>query len=183
MTDKQITNEIDISKCEFCGDSGYCYIYSGTASFKWMCKENEDCQIKNLLLQLKSKEQECQQAMDNYVQLDLQRVKEYNELVDLYKAKEQECEELKNTITNPENIRDKFSAKLDQLKAENDALKEKIKAYYEVYSNHDVLNERNKLKQTLAEIKELLLKTPTDSQMHCVNVKSVILQKISECEI
>ena len=73
MTDKQIINEIDISKCEFC----------------------EDCQIKNLLLQLKSKEQECQQAMDNYVQLDLQRVKEYNELVDLYKAKEQECERLK----------------------------------------------------------------------------------------
>ena len=95
MTDKQITNEIDISKCEFCEDSEYCYIYSGTADFKWMCKENEDCQIKNLLLQLKRKEQECQQAMDNYVQLDLQRVKEYNELVDLYKAKEQECERLK----------------------------------------------------------------------------------------
>lgn len=44
--------------------------------------------------QLKAKEQELQEAMDNYVQLDLQRVKEYNELVDLYKAKEQECEEL-----------------------------------------------------------------------------------------
>ena len=44
---------------------------------------------------IKQKEQECQQAMDNYVQLDLQRVKEYNELVDLYKAKEQECERLK----------------------------------------------------------------------------------------
>ena len=36
--------------------------------------------------------------MDNYVQLDLQRVKEYNELVDLYKAKEQECEKLKTQI-------------------------------------------------------------------------------------
>lgn len=34
--------------------------------------------------------------MDNYVQLDLQRVKEYNELIDLYKAKEQECEELQD---------------------------------------------------------------------------------------
>ena len=51
--------------------------------------------IEELKSQLKSKEQECQQAMDNYVQLDLQRVKEYNELVDLYKAKEQECERLK----------------------------------------------------------------------------------------
>ena len=51
--------------------------------------------IEELKSQLKNKEQECQQAMDNYVQLDLQRVKEYNELVDLYKAKEQECERLK----------------------------------------------------------------------------------------
>lgn len=39
-----------------------------------------------------------------------------------------------------------------------------------------------KLLRTLTEIKELLLKTPTDSQMHCVNAKSVILQKISEVE-
>ena len=52
-------------------------------------------QIGKLEAKLKAKEQECQQAMDNYVQLDLQRVKEYNELVDLYRAKEQECEELK----------------------------------------------------------------------------------------
>ena len=44
---------------------------------------------------IQAKEQELQQAMDNYVQLDLQRVKEYNELVDLYKAKEQKYEELK----------------------------------------------------------------------------------------
>ena len=36
------------------------------------------------------------------------------------------------------------------------------------------------LKQTLTEIKELLLKTPTDSQKHCVNAKSVILHKINE---
>ena len=47
---------------------------------------------------IQAKEQELQQAMDNYVQLDLQRVKEYNELVDLYKAKEQECEELKSRL-------------------------------------------------------------------------------------
>ena len=61
MTDKQMKDEIDISKCEFCEDSEYCYIYSGTADFKWMCRENEDCQIKNLLLQLKRKEQECEE--------------------------------------------------------------------------------------------------------------------------
>ena len=63
-----------------------------------MCGESEPCiyrEANELQKQLKRKEQELQEAMDNYVQLDLQRVKEYNELVDLYKAKEQECEELK----------------------------------------------------------------------------------------
>lgn len=40
-------------------------------------------------------QQKLQKAMDNYVKLDLLRVKEYNELVDKYKAKEQECEKLK----------------------------------------------------------------------------------------
>ena len=45
------------------------------------------------------------------------------------------------------------------------------------------VDELDQLKKTLTEIKELLLKTPTDSQMHCVNAKSVILQKISECEV
>ena len=59
-----------------------------------LCKDNPNCVYK----QLARKEQELQQAMDNYVQLDLQRVKEYNELVDLYKAKEQECEKLKEEL-------------------------------------------------------------------------------------
>lgn len=40
-------------------------------------------------------QQEVQETMDNYVKLDLLRVKEYNELVDKYKAKEQECDKLK----------------------------------------------------------------------------------------
>jgi hypothetical protein len=40
--------------------------------------------------ELKRKEQELQEAMDNYVKLDNQRVKEYNELVDKYNNKEQE---------------------------------------------------------------------------------------------
>jgi hypothetical protein len=78
MTDKQIIiDEIDISKCEFCNDGEYCYIYSGTADFKWMCKENEDCQIKNLLLQLKLTEQ---------------RIVELNKTI---QAKEQSLEKIK----------------------------------------------------------------------------------------
>lgn len=67
---------------------------------------------------------------------------------------------------------------LDQLKAENEELK---KAYTRLNSLYnDNCNFTGKLEQTLTEIKELLLKTPTDSPMHCVNAKSVILQKIRE---
>ena len=55
-----------------------------------------------------------------------------------------------------------------------------------IKENYKQLKEKEKeceeLKETLTEIKELLLKTPIDSPMHCVNAKSVILQKISECE-
>ena len=109
------------------------------------------------------------------------------------KAKEQECGGLKNTITNLENIRDKFSAKLDQLKAKNEELKAKIK-YMEEYIQ-TVENARNefekeskflkgenkRLKQTLTEIKEIIKKRV---KIHddIINNKQ-ILQKISECEI
>ena len=99
MTDKQMINEIDISKCEFCEDSKYCYIYSGTADFKWMCKENEDCQIKNLLLQLARKEQECEEkqktAQDAINKLCAEKSALHNEL-DQLKA---ENEELIRRIT------------------------------------------------------------------------------------
>ena len=89
MENKEIIIDgVDVSGCEhitckyslnpMCGNTGIC------------CRGRKNCYYK----QLKRKEQEVQQAMDNYVQLDLQRVKEYNELIDLYKAKEQECEEL-----------------------------------------------------------------------------------------
>ena len=91
MTDKQIIIDgVDIKDCKRrIGKDNYCRYY------KRPCAENNyNCIWKKYL----RKEQELQEAMDNYVQLDLQRVKEYNELVDLYKAKEQECEELKKAI-------------------------------------------------------------------------------------
>ena len=95
MTDKQIIIDgVDVSGCsygEIEKDIFKCSCEYNVRSTSMFCKDNPNCYYK----QLKRKEQEVQQAMDNYVQLDLQRVKEYNELVDLYKAKEQECERLK----------------------------------------------------------------------------------------
>ena len=110
---------------------------------------------------IKQKEQELQKAMDNYVQLDLQRVKEYNELVDLYKAKEQECEELKKAI---------------------DGL---LKIQYQLADSC------TKYEQTLIEIQQdLEFATYCESQEcgcddanECLEcTKKQILQKISECE-
>lgn len=79
-------------------------------------------------------QQELQEVMDNYVNLDLSRVKEYNELVDKYKAKEQECEELKSDLTDLSKIIDckngtilTFKEQLDQLKKTNEELKNIIK--------------------------------------------------------
>ena len=74
MSDKKIIIDgIDVSKCQHYGKcSTYCYVVDE------LCSDNPNCYYK----QLARKEQELQEAMDNYVQLDLQRVKEYNELVD-----------------------------------------------------------------------------------------------------
>ena len=90
MSDKKIIIDgIDVSKCQHYGKcSTYCYVVDE------LCSDNPNCYYK----QLARKEQELQEAMDNYVQLDLQRVKEYNELVDLYKSKEQEYEKLKEEL-------------------------------------------------------------------------------------
>ena len=102
--EQMIIDGIDISGCEFYNkDDKTCREVNGKYDTD-ICEfdkcENSNCCYK----QLKRKEQECQQAMDNYVQLDLQRVKEYNELVDLYKAKERECEKYKQTIAKIKDI-------------------------------------------------------------------------------
>ena len=124
------------------------------------------------------------------------------ELYKQLKCKEQECEKKSQAIGNLgykiKNQRKEINIcleQLDQLKAENEELKEKIKAYDEVYSNHYVLIERNKYKQTLAEIKEIAKNScclqPTSDCEEYENCKECsrisddetvkqILQKISE---
>lgn len=72
-----------------------------------------------------------------------------------------------------------------QLKADEEYHKEEENTLRKIIKNKEERNielykENNKLKQTLAEIKDLLLKTPTDSQKHCVNAKGVILLRIRE---
>ena len=146
MIDKLvIINGCDVAGCEYLGLYKECKLKCGSCC-PVDCSDNPNCYYKQLM----RKERECQQAMDNYVQLDLQRVKEYNELVDLYKAKEQECERLRFPM-----------------KDSNYAIltKEEFEDY-------------KKLKQTLAEIKEICRFNFTITTTNLL--AKTILQKISE---
>lgn len=100
MTEEIIIDGVDVSECEKLGETidgitcglGKRIRFANEIITKHnLCKNNPNCYYK----QLKRKEQELQEAMDNYIKLDNQRVKEYNELVDKYNNKEQECEKIK----------------------------------------------------------------------------------------
>ena len=192
MTDKQII--IDDYFNIMCDENGRILGIQEIGDQKSLIKA-----IKEQNEYIQAKEQELQQAMDNYVQLDLQRVKEYNELVDLYKAKEQECEELKSrlncrcfdpSINNNRCISynriaedyERDLKQLDQLKVQ--LLDQKVK-------NLKASGIICVLEQTLAEIKKIC-----NSVENIENVNSLydaklsgmylqankILQKISEAE-
>ena len=108
------------------------------------------------------------------------------------KRKEQECEELKEEnfeLKEEVSIDRALFEEIDQLKKENEELKQFLSkeplalqtGYADYKKRSEVFFEMiNQYKQTLEEIRELLLRTGTDSQEHCVNTKSVILQKINE---
>ena len=151
MAENIIINGVDVSGCDYFKNNGKCRMPHYQQNIKYTCCNCSEwnCYYK----QLKRKEQELQQAMDNYVQLDLQRVKEYNELVDLYKAKEQECEDLKDLNTRLDNQRE---------------------TYWKEYQ---------KLQQTLAEIKEIAereVKRAPDGETFARPEIKQILQKISD---
>lgn len=101
---------------------------------------------------------------------------------------ENEKLEAENKALKEEIKRNGFGCFNIEMAEQLDQLKSLIEKYEEC--NKYIVEENGKiytrleykLLRTINEIKELLLKTPTDSQMYCVNAKSVILQKISEVE-
>ena len=173
MTNKQIIIDgVDIKDCKRrIGKDNFCRYY------KRPCAENNyNCIWKKYL----RKEQELQEAMDNYVQLDLQRVKEYNELVELYKAKEQECEELKKLYKelqddmlscNKCRATIKLQQQLDQLKQTLTKIEEIAEVLITMTDEYDSCYYKNRCSK--CEVKE-------DCQYFKVEQ---ILQKISECEV
>ena len=74
---------------------------------------------------------------------------------------------------------------LKRLEQENEKLKEEIQAYNDVYSNHDLLQERDKYKHALEEIKEIVLDIIKDNGRHNLSYYSsplTIERIISEVE-
>ena len=145
--------------------------------------------------------------------IDEQNTKDYADLYNKYYSKEQECQELKNKIKymeeyikTVENARNEFEKEskflkeenaeirkflqqqLDQLKAENEKLDTENKRLVAERLNpvFDSIEELDKLKQTLVEIKKIAEKEVNnrmlfaDKESFCDFNK--ILQKINECE-
>lgn len=97
-------------------------------------------------------------------------------------SKKQECKNLNLKIIELNAMNNTLREECKNCK-EIEELKEKIKAYDEVYSNHDLLNERNKYKQILADVKEIL-RINKEELNECLynDIDEQILQKISEAE-
>jgi hypothetical protein len=108
------------------------------------------------------------------------------------KRKEQECEELMNIINEAKNskldlnsffaieaIVGEYQLELDQLKAENDGLKEQLELNTANAVVIDMAQRLYKLKQTLTKIKEIAEEKVNVNDWLALE----ILQKISECEV
>ena len=164
MTDKQIIDGCDVSGCEWFYKNDPC-----KNTCKYFCTPCEWVEIQNCMYKYaKRKEQECE------------RLEKQNDIL-LGQLVINDGEDVTVQISQSQ------FEEYNQLKAENDELKEEKQGLIKDWEEkknlaYEIACKNEKLKQTLIEIKELLLKTPTDSQMHCVNAKSVILQKISEVE-
>ena len=158
MTDKQIIIDgVDVSGCEYLDNIDFdelCLMLSSPHECQVNCSNKPNCYYKQLM----RKGQECQQAMDNYVQLDLQRVKEYNELIDLYKAKEQECEELKEELHQIFKEKDGLHLIIDRLLEASgyDTNTASAEDFEDVYENMRYEKQQlDRYKQTFTEIKEI----------------------------
>ena len=131
MTDKQIIIDgVDIKNCKRrIGKDNYCRYY------KRLCSENNyNCIWKKYL----RKEQECEELKEKvkkYGEINEQETKDYAEL----KAENEELKKIINEAKNSkldlksflvgEAVGNEYEQQLDQLKAENESLKESLKMF------------------------------------------------------
>ena len=104
------------------------------------------------------------------------------------KAKEQECEELKEKVKKYGEINEQETKDYAELKAENEELKKCYKNNsalldFEETNTTKLVNKVMKLEKTLAEIKGIAKNGCYDDCGMPLDELSIILQKISECEV
>ena len=178
MTDKQII--IDVTQCPYYKKDTTCTYLP----YKTKCEG--DCNwtsYKEIEEQLKRSEAQCEAMFVTHT--DLEKA---------YKAKEQECEELKKIINEAKNSKldlnsffaieatvGEYQLELDQLKADRiEALKQ-----LEFVRTLNTVQEAEirKYSKTLTEIKEIAKNGCYDDCGMPLDELSIILQKISECEV
>ena len=183
MTNEQIIiHDVNVAECEYHSFNKFGHILCDlennpiVRSQGRLCEQNPICPYKvryDLIQKLKRKEQECEEWKH---QAELG-----SDTTDILTKQLEEKEQ------GIDECREKFHKQFNQLKAENEELREKIKAYDEVYSNHDVLNERNNYKQALQEIKRLVKKdycSEIESCEFCAEIGNCINRKIlQKCEV
>ena len=172
MENKQIIIDgVDVSGCEYYNkDDNTCREVNGNYNTD-ICEfdkcENSNCRFK----QLKRKEQECEELKEKYKWYD-----HYKEQA-LYNK----------------NLCNEKSEQLDQLKAENDQLKRQHQGDKGLITsagkmNYQLIQEYDKLKNCLAEIKEIAKENIRIADLEGLNgvyrrgLATQILQKISEME-
>ena len=157
MTDKQIIiDNKDVSGCEYIDKDSCCNLFEGLIGTPCSSYHFRNCHYK----QLKRKEQECE------------RLKEYeksllNVIDDLQKTKN-EWQEKYNDLGQD----------FDQLKRQHESDKGLITSTGKM--NYQLLQEYDKMKQTLAEIKEIAKAESYLSPQSTRLLVHNILQKISE---
>ena len=195
MTYKQIIIDgIDVSKCKYFDyDSKECkaeyYVRYGYEIVKYdSCIENPNCYFK----QLKRKEQECEELKSDLT--DLSKIIDckngtiltFKEQLDQLKAENENLTTINARLLGRLEVDEKDTSLVFNLDKE---LRQKEKEFY------TAIQKVVKLKQTLAEIKEIA-KQEIDSKefmiVQCMlngnvdnknKVLKQILQKISECEV
>lgn len=155
----------------------------------------EDYQWWNIAGQEEHDINRCALSFDEYIDFEEDDFckENHNCYFKQLKRKEQECEELNNTITNLENTKEELLTKIDQLKAELEKYKPILDRLLKQFETYDKLksldvvtfakqtfDQLDQLKHALQEIKELTIEAKTKQFVDMEDFWEQILQK---CEV
>ena len=195
MTDKQIIDGVDVSKCKYIDIENFekpiCHCISQRNECEMPCEYNKDCHYK----QLKRKEQECEE-----LKKELHQIFKEKDGLHLIIDRLLEASGYDTNTASAEDFEDVYEnmryekQQLDQLKIDKDELEKELRQKkMTILMNNDhyfeVGQTNKKLKQTLQEIKDIAEENIRIADLEGLNgvyrrgLAEQILQKISECEV